>query len=97
MRTEEEDIAKLQRSLVNAKRRMRFWSGMASFSSRSPKQLNSSEMERHYGMAVWSARSLAEMLALKHNIHVKVIDVKETYRARYFNKNAPEVLVYPKS
>jgi hypothetical protein len=94
----EKEIVSLKRRLANHKRRLNRWSGAPSFSQNRPRgkdSLQSSYMNYKYEVAVCDARSIAQLLD-SLGCEVEVVDVRETFRARWFNPNAPKILIWPK-
>lgn len=85
---------RLKRRLAAHRRRLRYWSGLPSFTGFGPSTKNMGRMQEQYEMSKDDAHSIASELA-KLGCHVQVVDPKRTFQNRYNNPQAPEVLVYP--
>ena len=57
-------------------------------------KLSSGYMGEQYELAACDARSIAEQLSAA-GVEVKVVDILETFRARYYNPKAVERLIWP--
>ena len=86
----------LKRRLACHKRRMTYWSGNPSFTGFGPtgKKLMGGYMDDQYSLACEDAMSIAGLLERKGE-SVTVVDVRATFRGRWNNPDAPEVLLYP--
>lgn len=86
----------LRRRLGVHRRRMRYWSGLPSFTGFGPtgESLQAGYMDMKYDEACEDAMSIAQALEAAGTL-VKVVDIKATFAARWSNPKAPEVLLYP--
>lgn len=93
-----EEVTRLRRRLACHKRRMRYWSGLPSFSGFGPtgKSLQSGLMGINYDEACEDAMSIAWELE-RIGERVEVVDIKATFGARFSNPNAESVMLWPKS
>lgn len=89
-------VARLKRRLATHRRRLRYWSGLPSLTGYGPtgRKLSSGYMGEKYELAACDARSIAEQLSAA-GVEVKVIDILETFRARYYDPKAAERLIWP--
>ena len=96
-KVKEDEVKRLKRRLGHHRRRLNYWSGNPSVSGYGPtgKNLQSERMDEKYEIACHDAISIAEMLA-SLGCNVEVVDVRETFRHKYFNKKATDVLMWPK-
>lgn len=91
-----DSVRRLVRRLGVHRRRMRYWSGLPSFTGFGPtgKSLQAGHMDMKYEEACEDAMSIAQ--ALEDAGHpVTVVDIKATFAALWSNPTAPEVLLYP--
>ncbi len=51
-------------------------------------------MDMEYEIAACDARSIAQELS-RLGVNERVVDVRETFRRRWTNPKAPEVLIWP--
>lgn len=96
MKRKRKTIAELKRRLGAHRRRLRYWSGLPSVTNYGPtgKKLSSGYMGEQYELAACDARAIAQELS-DCGVEVKVIDILETFRARYHNPKADEKLIWP--
>lgn len=89
-------LSRLRRRLAAHKRRMRYWSGLPSFSGFGPssQKLKRGYMSQQYELACCDALSIAQEIE-KQGASARVVDLRETFRARFTNPKSPEVLLWP--
>lgn len=90
------EVKQLIRRLGVHRRRMRYWSGLPSFTNFGPtgKSLQAGHMDMKYDEACEDAMSIAQELEAL-GVLVTVVDIKATFAARWSKRDAPEVILYP--
>jgi hypothetical protein len=93
----ERDIKYYRRRLQAHRWRLRYWSGLPSFSGFGPsgKSCKTSIMDENYELAMCDARSICQILESLGD-RPRVVDVRATFRNRFYNTKADEILIWPR-